>query len=190
MQENKGFIIVCCLLWASVFTILGLGNNSDIGFVLTLFLLPATLIGLIILFVIAVIRLFLRTQLPLAKRAVPLWFSTVPVLAYCIIGFGLQEIRKENTWLTIKQYDFKGAENFQFMKNGTYTQWRESPLGSSAKGNGRYEHQDSILTLHPDLKEGTSQIFKLAIRPYSEFKRQQSSPHLILVTLDTTVRNY
>lgn len=189
MQENSGFIVACGLLWASVLILICAGE-SDAGFMLTLLLVPAILIGWVVLLVIALSRLLVRTQLPLSKRAVPLWFATVPALTYFILGIGFSEIKKENTWLTIKQYDFSGSTNFRFMKDGTYSQWRESPLGSSAEGDGRYERQDSILTLHPQLKSGNAQGFKLIIHPYSLFRRNHSSSDITLVSLDTTVQHY
>lgn len=183
MRENIGFIIACGLLWASVLVV-GCVGDSDAGFLLALFLVPVTLIGLIVLFVIAIVRLFLHPQLPLSRRAVPLCFATVPVLLYATVRTGLNRINEADTWLTVQQYDFRGSNNFQFMKDGQYTSWRDSPLGRSAEESGRYERQDSILTLHPEPKTGKPLVFKLAIRPYSEFKRQQSNPHIKLVTLD------
>jgi hypothetical protein len=189
MRENSGFITACGLLWVSVL-ILVFVDESDASFVLTLLLLPATLIGWVILLVIAVVRFLWRTQLPLPKRAVPLWFAICPVLVYATIRTGLNKIREENTWLTIKSYSFSGSDNFRFMKDGTYTQWHDSPLGSSAEKSGSYERKDSILTLHPEPKAGKAQELKLAIRPYSKFGRQPSGSHATLITLDTTAREY
>jgi hypothetical protein len=189
MRENSGFIIACGLIWVSVLILVFVGE-SDAGFVLTLLLLPAALIGWVVLLVIAVVRLLLRTQLPLPKRAIPLWFAIGPTLVYASVRTGLNKIREENTWLTIKQYDFSGSDNFQFMKDGTYTQWRDSPLGSSAEKSGSYERKDSILTLHPKPKDGKMQELKLAIRPYSGLSGQPSGSHATLITLDTTVRAY
>ena len=179
MRENIGFISVCGLLWVGVLVIACV-ESLDAGFFLTLFFLPAVLIGWVVLLVTAIVRLCLHTQLPLSKRAVPLWFATVPVLLYATVRIGLNRINEANTWLTVQQYDFSGSTNFTFLKNGEYNSWRDSPLGRSTEGRGRYERQDSILVLHPE----SGGAFKLPIRPYSEFKRQQANPHTNLVTLD------
>lgn len=189
MRENSGFIIACGLLWATVLVAVCI-EESDTGSLLVLFLVPVVLLGFVLLFVIAVVRLFMHRQLPLSKRAVALWFATVPVLTYVIIGTILTEIKKENTWLTIKRYDFQGSTNFTFLRNGEYNSWRDSPLGMSAEESGRYERQDSILILHPESKDGKTQTFKLIIHPYSEFKKPHANSAITLTSLDTTVKGY
>ena len=189
MRENSAFIIACCLLWTSIL-VLVCTNESDAGFMLTLFLVPAILIGWVALLVIAISRLVRRTHLPLPKRAVPLWFATVPLLSYAAIRTGLNEITKENTWLTINQYDFSGSTNYRFMKDGEYASWRDSPLGMSGKESGRYERKDSVLTLRPKSKNGKARVLKLIIRPYSSLKKQRPIPPIRLVSLDTTARSY
>ena len=179
MRENIGFIIACVLVWACALAVWLIGD-SDAGFLLSLLLVPVTLIGLVVLFGVAVVSFFLRPQLPLAKRAVPLWFATVPILLFAIVGTIRTEMHDRNTWLTIQQYDFHGSANFTFLKNGEYESWSDSPLGRSAEEGGRYERQDSILVLHP----ASGGTLKLAIRPYAEFKRQRNTPHIKLVTLE------
>ena len=179
MRENIGFIIACVLVWACALAVWLIGD-SDAGFLLSLLLVPVTLIGLVVLFGVAVVSFFLRPQLPLAKRAVPLWFATVPILLFAIVGTIRTEMHDRNTWLTIQQYDFHGSANFTFLKNGEYESWSDSPLGRSAEEGGRYERQDSILVLHP----AAGGTLKLAIRPYAEFERQRNTPHIKLVTLE------
>jgi len=189
MRENKGFILACCLLWASVLAISYFGE-SDAGFLLALFLVPLTLIGGVVLIAVAVIRLFTRHNLPWQKRLVPVYFSTIPVLAWVVLGTAFAELDKESTWLVVKKYDFTGSENFKFKKDGTYAQWRKSPLGSSSKRAGNYERRDSILTLHPHSENTTGQEVKLVIRPYAEFTKSHASSAITLVALDTTVQHY
>ena len=188
MQENKNFIVVCCLFWTFFLVIALLAN--DINILFGIILVPVLILGWFALFLVAIFRLFSQSYLPWEKRLVPLSFSIIPVFVLLLIGEIKKELREEATWLTITNADFHGSNNFQFMKNGEYSSWRDSPLGRSAEESGHYERQDSILILHPDPKDGKVHEFKLAIRPYSEFKRQQSSQHIILVTLDTSVRDY
>lgn len=118
MHENRGFITICCVIWVCALAIVCFGDESTIGFLLTIFLLPTVIIGWVVLLAIAIFRLFSRSPLPWKKRLVPLWFLTVPLLASSIIGMTLGEIDKESTWLVIRMHDFRGSENFKFKKDG------------------------------------------------------------------------
>lgn len=183
MRENKGFINACCLLWGSLLVMVCI-RDSDIGFLLGIVVIPISIISWLVLSGIAAYKVIVNNYLPWKKRVVPLYFSVAPLFALFLIGGIVSELQKENTWLTITNADFHGSNNFQFMKNGEYSSWRDSPLGRSAEESGHYERQDSVLTLHPEPKDGKAQEFQLAIRPYSEFQRQQSSSHITLVTLN------
>jgi hypothetical protein len=187
MRENKGFITACCLLWTCVLAI-GCFGETGIGFLLVLFLLPVTIISWAVLLIIAVGKFFLRGYLPWEKRLVPFYFLIVPIFVWFVTGTAAREIDKESTWLVIKMYNFTGSENFKFKKDGSYSQWRDSPLGSSSKATGRYERRDSILTLYPQVETRTGQAIRVAIRPYSEFKKAHASSSIFLALLDTTTQ--
>ena len=189
MRENKGFITACCLLWGSLLIMVCI-RDSDIGFLLGIVVLPISIISWLVLSGIAAYKVLMNNYLPWEKRVIPLYFSVAPLFALFLIGGIMSELQEENTWLIITNADFRGSNNFRFMKNGEYSSWRDSPLGRSAEESGHYERQDSVLTLHSATKYGKSQEFELVIRPYSEFERQQSSSHITLVSLDTIARSY
>ncbi len=137
MRENKEFIINCCLFWTILFSVSYI-TDSDNDFFLLLLVVPISIISWLILSGVAVYRFLVRSYLPWETRLIPLYFSVAPVIALFMIGAVTSAIREDSTWLVITNADFRGSNNFRFMKDGEYSSWRDSPLGRSAEESGRY----------------------------------------------------
>ncbi|NRT17595.1 hypothetical protein HNP98_000402 [Hymenobacter sp. 9A] len=187
MHKNEGFAVACGLLVISLFTPVFVDEGNPI----LLLLVPGFLLGWLILFLIAVFRVFNRDYLSWKKRLIPFYLLITPLALIAVGSICTSIINRERDWLTVESYDFTGSDIILFRKDGEYQHRRGSPLGSSGPSFGRYERRDSLLILRPNSGKNRlptvriAGLSRLVIRPYGEFEKHRNNSSVRLIALDS-----